>query len=225
MLTWTNAGPCSDQGLSTPSAPPNGVITGGRSAAGGAQRCARGEQIQPGARMSDARAGGAPSGRAKRGSDREEGQGDTPTASRPRSHGPSHGAAADDVDRDATDDDDAPVRGSHLAAPTPAQRAQPAQLAGQISTLGDLLRATNVHVGKSKQRRPLYAGGPQRCAHGEQIQPGAWMSDARAVHLPECGWWNFVEEDMAVMVKQRHERPLRLNTLVTRVLSSSRCSR
>ena len=35
----------------------------------------------------------------------------------------------------------------------------------------------------------------------------------------------FVEEDMAVMVKQRRERPLRLNTLVTRVLSSSHCSR
>jgi len=45
------------------------------------------------------------------------------------------------------------------------------------------------------------------------------MSDARAVHPPECGRRNFVEEDMAVMVKQRRERPLRLNTLVARVLS------
>jgi hypothetical protein len=166
--------------------------------------------------MSDARAGGAPSGRPKRGSDREEGQGDTPTTSRPRSHGPSHGAAADDVDDRHTANDDAPVRGPHLAVATPAQ---PAQLAGQISTLGDLLRATNVHVGKSKQRRPLYAGGPQRCAHGEQIQPGARMSDAWVVHPLECGGRNFVEEDMAMMVKQRRERPLRLNTLVTRVLS------
>ena len=51
------------------------------------------------------------------------------------------------------------------------------------------------------------------------------MSDARAVHPPECGRRNFVEEDMAVMVKQRRERPLRLNTLVTWVLSSSHCSR
>ena len=51
------------------------------------------------------------------------------------------------------------------------------------------------------------------------------MSDTRAVHPLECGGRNFVEEDMAVMVKQRRERPLRLNTLVTRVLSSSHCSR
>ena len=63
--------------------------------------------------------------------------------------------------------------------------------------------------------RPL----AQRCARGEQIQPGARMSDARAVHPPECGRRKFVEEDMAVMVKQRRERPLRLNTLVARVLS------
>jgi hypothetical protein len=39
------------------------------------------------------------------------------------------------------------------------------------------------------------------------------------VHPLECGGRNFVEEDMAMMVKQRRERPLRLNTLVTRVLS------
>ena len=45
------------------------------------------------------------------------------------------------------------------------------------------------------------------------------MSDAWAVHPPECGRRNFVEEDMAVMVKQRRERPLRLNTLVTWALS------
>ena len=51
------------------------------------------------------------------------------------------------------------------------------------------------------------------------------MSDAWAVHPLECGGRNFVEEDMAMMVKQRRERPLRLNTLVTRVLSSSHCSR
>jgi hypothetical protein len=29
------------------------------------------------------------------------------------------------------------------------------------------------------------------------------MSDARAAHPPECGRWNFVEEDMVVIVKLR----------------------